>query len=326
MASKKKKKLGSLGPAAHWLDMSLLQRERTKQYIKESFNGYTRADGVEIPSVRRIYRGLSASDGYDLRHIERWTAAKLKTARDRIQSFNTLSGRPFRIVTPHTKKQRKFAQTFTGQNLPYQKSFVVQVQDSKHDRAVFRDNKVSIERTFKGGSKTIKQRYLFKDYLRPDETLAEELEEEDMDDDVLDSPTSFLEMREVTKRMLLDMPKKQYGRDVYYTIITVQYGPIGESVLHEDVLDHLTYYHNTYDLGNQHAHFAEQVIGFQMVGTYVSAAAFQKQRDADKANRKRLKKLRFQKPAPDNRCHVTLASTGQRCVKKAHHKGKHKFK
>jgi hypothetical protein len=278
MAKKKKPKLGALGPQPYWLKMSVAERARTKQYIKEGLHGYTTAAGVDIPGARRIYRGLDAANGYDLRHIERWPAAKLKVARERIQALNTLTGRPFAIVTPRTRKQRKAAQKYTGQNLPYQKKMIVAVQDPKLDKIVFRKNQVTVERTHKHGSKSIRQRYLFSDY-------------EDVE------PQSFLEMVRITKMMLPDMPDKYYGRDVYYTILTRQYGPIGESFLKKRLIEQLYYYHETYGSAKGHTEFAEHVIGFQMVGTYTSAAAYQNLRDAARAERKRLKKLRFSKRA-----------------------------
>jgi hypothetical protein len=296
MAKSKKKKLGTQGPQPYWLRMSVAERAKTKAYIKAGFQGYERADGVTIPSARRIYSGLDATHGYDLRHIERWPAAKLKTARERLQSLNTLTSRPFAIVIPRTAKQRKAAQRYTGQDLRYQKEMIVAVQDPKLDKIVFRENKVAVERTLKHGSKTIKQRYLFADYLLPEESLEEDEEEgEEETDETFSVPTSFLEMVAITKRMLPDMPKKYYGRDVYYTLLTTQYGPIGESFLHRRILEKLYEYHNTYGTSKGHQAFAEAVIGFQMVGTYVSAVAYENLRSEAKANRKRLKKLSFSK-------------------------------
>lgn len=277
MASKKKR--GAFGPASHWLDLSIEQRAKTKQYIKEGLQGYERSDGVRIPGARRIYKGLTSSEGFDLRHVERWTAAKLAMARDRIQSLNTLTGRPFQIVIPRSKKQRIAAQKFTGQNLSYQKEFIVTVQDQKKDTVVFRNNQVAIERKFPSGTKSIKQRYLFRDYLERGES----------------TPITFQSMRAITQRMLPDMPERYYGSKAYYTILTVQFGPVGASVFKERVLDELSYYHSTYGVDSAHKNFAEQVIGFQMVGTFAQASAYERLREEAKANRKRMKKLRFNK-------------------------------
>ncbi len=305
MAKKKKPKLGALGPQPHWLRMSVEQRERTKNYIKNGLLGWER-DGIKIPAARNIYHSLDAKDGFDLRHIERWPAAKLATARNRIQSLNTLTSRPFTVLIPRSKKQRIAAQKYTGQNLPNQKQMIVQVQDSKHDKAVFRGNQVAIERTMPKGSKTIKQRYLFRDYIPANEI-----------------PVTFLEMRKVTEQMLPDMPEKYYGRDVYYTLITVQFGPIGESFLHEDILQGLGDYHLRYGVGDQHKQFAEQIIGFQMVGTFVSAAAYQIERDRQKGLRKLRKKLVFGQRPSRNRClHV---AKGKRCMLTRGHAGHHKY-
>ena len=80
----KNKKLGSLGPQPHWLRMSVDQRQKTKNYIKNGLLGWVRDDGVKIPGARRIYEGLEAEKGFDLRHIERWSAQRLSIARNRI--------------------------------------------------------------------------------------------------------------------------------------------------------------------------------------------------------------------------------------------------
>lgn len=288
-AGKKKKrskhaiKVGALGPAAHWLDLSVLQRAQTRQYIKEGLRGYTRTDGVKVPGARRIYKGLEASKGYDLRHIERWSAARLKTARNRIQSLNTLTGRPFAVLIPRTKKQRLEAQKFSGQNLPYQKEMIIPVQLTGRDKAIFRDSKVAIERKFPGGSKTLKQRFLFSDYLKSGES----------------APVTFSGMVGITKRMMPDMPAHVYGKPAFYTLVTVQYGPIGRSAEQEVILDLLRYYYTTYDPGTKgfpgHADFAEQVIGFQMVGTFAQMSAYEIQRDRLSIERKKRNKLRFSK-------------------------------
>ena len=278
LLKKKKPKLGSLGPAAHWLDMSIAKREETKNYIKNGLLGWVRDDGIKIPAARRIYDKLSSRDGYDLRHIERWSAAKLATVRNRIQSLNTLTSRPFTVLIPRSKKQRVAAQKFSGQDFSYQKEMIVHVQDSKLDKAVFRDNQPAIERTMKQGSKSISQRFLFEHYVQRNQV-----------------PITFLGMRKLTKEMLVDMPKKHYGRDVYYTLITAQYGPIGESFLHEDIVKGLGEYHLRYGTGDQHKHFAEQVIGFQAVGTFVSAKAYQNLREANKQLGKKRKKLMFRR-------------------------------
>lgn len=281
----KKKKLGALGPAAHWLDLSPSERAKTKEYIKDAFKGYERTDGTIVPSVRRIYKGLSPAEGYDLRHIERWSAARLATARNRIQSLNTLTSRPFAVIIPHSAKQRKQAQSFTGQNLPYQKEFIVQVQDTKTDKVKFKKGKVTVEREFKGGEvKQVKQRYLFKDYLKSGERI----------------PITFAQMRKITERMLPAMPKKYYGRDVYYTLTTAQYGPIGNPTLHERVLENLAGYHERYDNNAMHQQFAEQVIGYTMIGTGVQADTYMIQSDYRKRVRRKLRftKKIVQKPKP----------------------------
>jgi hypothetical protein len=129
-----------------------------------------------------------------------------------------------------------------------------------------------------------------------------------------------------TKRMLDDMPERYRGQWVYYTLLTRQYGPIGESSPKKDIMDVLSRYHTRYDPGGQHEGFAEQVIGFNMVGTYTSAAAYQIMRENQKASRRKMKKLRFGKMVtrPPERCNIW--KDGRQCVKSLHHQGRHQFK
>lgn len=330
----RKSAIGSAGPTAAWLKMSVAQRERTKQYIKEGFNGYTRDDGVNVPGIRRIYSGFDAATGFDLRHIERWPAARIAKARNRIQSLNTLTGRPFDVITPRTAKQKKAARDFTGQTLKDQKAMIVQVQLQGKDKAVFKNGKVGIERQFPSGSKTIKQRYLFKDYLKPSESLRDAIDEEEIDDeeitdDILDAPSTFSDMLDITRRMLVDMPKNVYGQPAYYTLLTVQYGPIGGSATHGKVLDLLRKYMNQYDPGSQlfkgHEKFVEQVIGFNMIGTKLQYAQYELAQRERERKRKERRKLRFTAKKKETRCTQLSAKTGRRCERKINHKGKHKF-
>jgi len=336
----KKKKIGSLGPQPHWLRMSVSERAKTKEYIKSGLQGYERDDGTKIPGARRIFTGLAANEGFDLRHIERWPAAKLKTARHKIQTLNTLTSRPFAVIVPRSEKQKKEAQKFTGQNTRTQKEFITQVQIQSRDRAVFRKGKVGIERTFPSGSKTIKQRYLFRDYLRLDESLREQLDEleefddevelEEFDDEVLDSPTTIREMIDVTKRMLLEMPKNVYGQLAYYSMITPLYGPFGRAVTHSKVLDLIADYALRYDPGGTSPHgraadFGEHIIGFQMIGNQSQKDQFQLERERIKRMRKERNKLRVTIKRKQTMCLTINKKTGRRCERRIGHKGKHKF-
>ena len=302
--AKRKKKLGALGPQPHWLRMSVAQRERTKQYIKEGLQGYLRPDGVKIPGARNLFTGMDASNGYDLRHIERWSAQKLSSARQRVQAINTLTSRPFAVLIPRSKKQTHAAKNYTGQNIPKQKEFIVQVQSSKRDKATFRNNQVVVEREFKSGAKQVEQRFLFRDHNNGKQ------------------PITFPGMRRATERMMKEMPERYRGAKVYYTLITAQYGPIGRSIFKERLLEELSNYHSQYGNSAMHRHFAEQVIGYQMVGTYAQAAKYQIEREHLPAHRKKMKKLRFAKPL---RCQHVNQKTHRQCVLPIRHTGHHRY-
>jgi hypothetical protein len=314
--AKRKNKIGSSGPQPYWLRMSVGERLKTKQYIKEGLLGFEREDGVKVPAARSIYKGLSASDGYDLSHIERWSAQRLKSARMKIQALNTLTSRPFSVVRPRNRQQRLEAQKYTGQNLPNQKQFIAHVQIQGRDKAIFKNGKVGVEREFESGSKTIKSRYMLRDYLRDGDTI-------------LDAPTTFREMREITVRMLEDMPKNVYGQPAFFALVTPQYGAFGRMVTHGKVLDLIAEYMNRYDPGGTSVQgrgdFGEHIGGFQMVGTLFQANEMVRERLRLKTARKERNKLRFVKKRKPVMCTVINKKTGRRCERRINHKGKHRF-
>jgi hypothetical protein len=120
------------------------------------------------------------------------------------------------------------------------------------------------------------------------------------------------------EELLPPMPDRYRGQKVYYTLLSVQYGPLGRSVFRERLAEELMRYGARYDNNNQHKGFAEQIIGFQMVGTLAQASAYQNLRDEVKRNRKKLKKLRFQKKM---RCPFRMGKL--RCTRVAGHDGNH---
>jgi len=302
-----KSERGSAGPKAYWLDMSATERAHTKEYIKAGLRGYDREEGIHVPGVRRVYSGFSAADGYDLRHIERWSAAKLKSARRYIQQVSTYTSRPVAIITPRTAKQRRAAQNFTGENKK-QKIYFVPVQLPTHDKVRFKNNKVVVERTFKGGSKQIKQRFLFRDYLEAGKRL----------------PITFEEMHEFLDDMLPDMPENWGGQWAYYMLISTLHGPIGRSVPKSRISELLENYHQRYEKpGEQHEGFAEAVVGFQMVGTALQAGKFQIEREHRSQRRPRKWRQKLKIAEKILRCPAT--SKGRQCVLKPHHKGHHKY-
>jgi hypothetical protein len=211
------------------------------------------------------------------------------------------------VVIPRSQKQKREAQKATGQNRKDQKEFIAHVQKQGLDRATFRGGKVAIERKLPQGSKVVSQTFLWRDYTR-------------------DIPYTFREMKEVTELMLDDMPAKVYGRDAFYTLLSQQYGPIGQQATKGKVLQLLSEYHGRYDPGSAghrgHEKFAEQLIGFQMMGTFAQVSQYEIEQRKRREAAKQRSKLRFSKTP---RC-PARNTKGQQCTRVIRHKGVHHFR
>ncbi len=265
--AKRKTKIGALGPTPAWLKLSVPVRARVKTDIK-----------LGLRLARKLYKGLTPDEGFDLRHVERWSAAKLKKARERIAQARTLTSRPYQLKTPTTRAQRKKLQTFTGQDLPYQTRFVVHVQDTKLDKVRIQRGQVTIVREYPSGAKGYQRVYRFRDYNNNQQ------------------PATFNGMKRITRKMLADMPATIRKKPVYYILQTVPHGNIGSAVTKSRVMDLLERYHNQYDADKRHTGFAEVVIGFYMTGSDAQTTREEKQRAQYRRFYAKNKKLVFTKP------------------------------
>lgn len=272
MAKKRNPKIGAKGPTPAWLRLSIAQREKLKADIKLGFQGEER-NGIKIPGVRRVFTGYAADEGFDLRHIERWSAAKLSRARHDIAVIRTLSSRSFDVKTPVTRKQRKRLQTYTGQNRKTQKAYIVHVSENQKIR--FIKGQLTEVKVHAGKKeRSFRRLYLFEDYS-------------DF------KPTTFEEMADVTMRMLPDMPDKIKGRGVFYALNSISLGAIGNYVRKSRILDLLAEFHQRYDNSNMHKGFGEAINGFVMSGTEVQIKKQEAQKRQYKSFYDPTKKLKF---------------------------------
>lgn len=296
--AKRKKKLGALGPTSAWLRVPVGERAKLKADI---------IDGVK--KSRRLFKGLTAKDGFDLRHPERWSTAKLKKARNLNTITRTLENKPFVLKTPTTKKQRKSLQSITGLTRKDQKSYPI-FNVMPDEKVRFQKGAVIHVREYEDKKKSIRRNFLFADYLEDDEEM----------------PETFEDMIELTERMLPDMPKAMGGREVFYGLFTTPQGVIGNLGSKDKVLDLLQRYYVKYDtpvMQASHKGFAEAVIGWYMTGTNRQV---QKQEKEKTEYRKFWKneKLQFTKKVKSNRC-TAISREWKRCKLQKGHEGKHQF-
>lgn len=144
-----------------------------------------------------MFRGFTAAEGYDLRHIERWTQAQHDRVQSEIKELRQLLSSPYRLVTPRDRGQRSTLKNFTLQVDPRQKRFVVHVQSPQQRVSVRRQRGhkhpgITIESAQRFGGFGQMQFWFFNDY---NEGYSPETREE------------FIE---ATRAMLPDMPDWGY--------------------------------------------------------------------------------------------------------------------
>lgn len=66
--------------------------------------------GDTLPGLRSVVKGFEASDGYDLRSIETWSAARKKRVRDYYNTVHKLEAQERIVVRPRSKKNLKSLQ------------------------------------------------------------------------------------------------------------------------------------------------------------------------------------------------------------------------
>lgn len=297
--AKRKKKLGALGPTSAWLRVPVGERAKLKVDI---------IDGVK--KSRRLFKGLTAADGFDLRHPERWSTQKLNKARTLNAITRTLENKPFVLKTPTTKKQRRSLQNMTGLTRKDQKSYPI-FDVAPKEKIRFQDGAVIRVHEFEDKKKIVRRNFLFVDYLEEDE----------------EPPATFKEMRELTQRMLPDMPGSMGGQPVSYGLYTAPHGVLGQLGSKSRLLSLLDQFFVQYDAPDkepQHKGFAQAVIGWYMTGTNIQGKRLKKEREKY-SKFWTNKELKFQATKQDKRCRVKNKQW-ERCLLKANHSGRHQFK
>src|SRR5262245_49059343 len=80
---------------------------------------------ANVHNLREVFANFESSDGFNLRDIRSWPAARVKKIEQYAEYVNHLRSQPFSLIRPRNKAQRRALETFTGQMLPNQKTFVV---------------------------------------------------------------------------------------------------------------------------------------------------------------------------------------------------------
>lgn len=166
-------------------------RKQVLRYLREAIRGVPRGEGpggVRLPGLRDIYQGFSREDGYDLRHIQRWSLARVQRVQELAKELNHLTSVPFRVMTPRTRQQKQTLRSFTRQFEPTQRRYIVHVETRNYAvRFARRGKQLEIFRPERFGGYGRMRFWMFADYL------GYQAETQD-------------EFIEATTRMLPDMP------------------------------------------------------------------------------------------------------------------------
>lgn len=215
--------------------------------------------------ARKYLTGFDASDGYDLRHPERWPAKRVETLKRYGGYINELTGQKhIRVRAPKSKAKRAALESFTGQRLRGSKQFrAFAIADQHADKALVRiteNNQVEIEHTFKG-VRSVERIFLFDDYGY--------------------DPGEFSSIDDVKRATRLMLKRRVDGAplmpDGNYQFFTEKHGPIWEAIPRDSILLNLTAWGNTYG----HVRGAESVIiGFKLLRDDVSIERVADEREA----------------------------------------------
>lgn len=270
--------------------------------------------GRRSGGLRDYFSGFDASDGYDMRHPETLSAARVSSIRKYGAYLHTLQSQPYIKVSPGKRKGFKRAlQERTGQYLKRHRSYVYHTDKPGVTRVTYREGVLEERQKLKPKVEIIRQYYFFRDFNggRQPKTFA--------------SMVSLVE-----KKMLKAMPER------YYTFWTDLHGAIGAPFPKSSLLRELQRYENQY---GTHKGFAEGLLGFVFQGTqdqadseYVNRLNRRTQRERQKTQESRMRqqRLRFVAQARKattktlRRCEVI--GKGGRCKLPKGHRGSHRFK
>lgn len=215
-----------------------------------------------LRTLRQFSSAFDASKGYPLRTSEliRLPIAKLRKLNKAYESLRRAQSQPYVTFHAKTEKQRQAARQRAGQILPEQKVFLIHHGDARRARAEWKDGTIQITTAVTGGE-IYERMYLFDR-----------------------RPRSWKQVVSFTRDHMRRGVK--YGN---YKILNSLYGPIGELVESDRLLESLDQFYSTYSQW-----LAGTILGWIWMGTSVDAARKKQRRQKTQAERfqERRKELR----------------------------------
>jgi len=98
---------------------------KRNEYIAKLANAKLETLNKTTKELREFFNGFAAERGYRLTDIRSWPLHQVRQVEKYGEYLHHLKSQPHESVRARSQKQRVSLQTFTGQNLPRQKKYVV---------------------------------------------------------------------------------------------------------------------------------------------------------------------------------------------------------
>lgn len=123
-----------------------ISRTERNKYIAGKANEKLATLNKTTKELRRFFRGFDSDKGYALNDIRRWNLKQVRQVEKYGEYLHHLKSQPHVRAVPRTKKQRIGLQTFTGQNEPSQRAYVVHKTHPEEQVLIDEQGMVTVER------------------------------------------------------------------------------------------------------------------------------------------------------------------------------------
>lgn len=249
-------------------------REQERAWKVEKYKGMIR-------ELRKVSTEFEADKGYPLttNKLIRIAPAKMRKLEDAYRRLQNVTSTPYIAARPRTKEQLRNVKRQAAQVIPGQKVYFLHVDDAQDKRVKFKDGRVVIETTVKGGK-------IFRaDYLFPRK------------------PRDWDDVKRFTRQI-----QREGMRDGAYRILTNIYGAAGNLIERDAMQDELDSFFSTYRDG-----FAEFIIGWKWYGSSFTLAERKVRRE--KTTAERFKEIRKHNKQMEQRRTLERLGKAKRCKK-----------
>jgi hypothetical protein len=207
----------------------------------------------QLRTLRRYSNAFGAAQGFPLQTTKliRLPDAKLKRLKRAYQALQRAQSQPYVEFTARTPKQKTAGRQRAGEILPQQKRFLIHHGDARLARADWIDGEIQITTTVKGGE-IYERIYLFRKRARSWHSVV-------------------VQTQALMKRGM---------RTGNYKILNSLYGPIGELVSLDKLIDSLEQFFSTYNRW-----LAGTILGWVWMGTSLDVARKRQRRQKTQAER-----------------------------------------